>query len=91
MAPQYYYDSAHDLADLVRRHLFRPGWTWSRDVSAKVGDDGAVVLTGRVRSYYHKQMAQEKLRHLQGIRRIQNELCVERRPATDGQLVEVGL
>lgn len=91
MAPQYYHDSAHDLADLVRRHLFRPGCTWSRDVTAKVGDDGAVVLTGRVRSYYHKQMAQETLRHLRGIRRIHNELCVERRSATEGQLTEAHL
>jgi len=40
--------------------------------------DDEVRLTGRVRSYYLKQVAQESLRGLQGLRRIHNELCVVR-------------
>jgi osmotically-inducible protein OsmY len=37
---------------------------------------GAIVLQGRVNSYYQKQMAQEALRNLEGIERIVNLLEV---------------
>ena len=38
---------------------------------------GTVILQGRVRSYYQKQMAQEALRNLEGVERIVNDLEVE--------------
>lgn len=38
--------------------------------------DGRVTLRGIVRSYYQKQMAQEALRHVEGIDEITNELEV---------------
>lgn len=38
---------------------------------------GIVVLHGRVRSFFEKQMAQEALRRLEGIERIVNELEVD--------------
>ncbi len=38
--------------------------------------EDAVVLKGIVRSYYHKQLAQETLRPLTGRLRVQNELQV---------------
>jgi len=37
---------------------------------------GHVTLRGAVSSYYHKQMAQEAIRHLDGVREIHNELKV---------------
>jgi len=38
--------------------------------------EGRVTLRGVVRSYYHKQMAQETLRGMAGVDRIENELEV---------------
>lgn len=38
--------------------------------------EGKVVLRGKVRSYFQKQMAQESLRHLDGVAEIENQLEV---------------
>jgi osmotically-inducible protein OsmY len=38
--------------------------------------EGRVVLKGTVRSYYHKQMAQEMLRRIDGVQAIENHLEV---------------
>jgi osmotically-inducible protein OsmY len=40
-------------------------------------EGGTVILQGRVRSYYQKQMAQEALRNLEGVERIVNDLEVD--------------
>jgi osmotically-inducible protein OsmY len=40
-------------------------------------EGGTVILQGRVRSYYQKQMAQEALRNLEGVERIVNDLQVD--------------
>jgi osmotically-inducible protein OsmY len=39
-------------------------------------DRGRVTLRGVVRSYFQKQMAQEAIRHLDGVSEIANELEV---------------
>ena len=39
-------------------------------------DLGHVVLQGKVNSFFEKQMAQEALRNIEGIERIDNELEV---------------
>lgn len=39
--------------------------------------EGRVVLRGVVKSYYHKQMAQEALRRLDGVNAIENNLEVD--------------
>jgi osmotically-inducible protein OsmY len=39
-------------------------------------DTGRVVLEGIVRSYYQKQMAQEAIRRIDGVRWIENRLEV---------------
>ncbi len=39
-------------------------------------DEGRVTLRGVVGSYFHKQMAQEALRHVEGVDQISNELEV---------------
>ncbi len=40
-------------------------------------NDGRVTLRGRVTSYFEKQMAQEALRNIEGVREIENRLTVE--------------
>jgi len=39
-------------------------------------EQGRVILRGEVRSYFQKQMAQEALRHVEGVDEILNELEV---------------
>jgi osmotically-inducible protein OsmY len=41
-----------------------------------VSDAGHVVLEGKVGSYYQKQMAQEAIRRIEGVRGIDNRLEV---------------
>jgi osmotically-inducible protein OsmY len=42
-----------------------------------VGGKGYVVLTGTVRSFYEKQVAQEFIRRCEGVRHIDNRLDVD--------------
>lgn len=39
-------------------------------------EQGRVTLRGKVGTYYQKQMAQEAVRHIEGVREIANELEV---------------
>lgn len=39
--------------------------------------EGRVVLKGRVGSYFHKQMAQETVRRLDGVHEVENQLEVD--------------
>lgn len=43
--------------------------------------EGRVVLLGTVSTYFQKQMAQEALRRIDGIREIENQLEVSWEPA----------
>ena len=38
--------------------------------------DGTMVLTGRLPSFYLKQLLQETVRHVAGVQRIQNDIDV---------------
>lgn len=78
MSTHFILHAPHALGDLVARRLHDQRNVWSRHVEARVNDAGEVWLTGRVRCWYQKQVAQESLRNLQGLRRIHNELCVVR-------------
>jgi osmotically-inducible protein OsmY len=60
-----------ELSTVIANHPHLP----FRHIKIERGD-GRVVLKGVVRSYYHKQMAQETLRRLQGIQTIENQLEV---------------
>lgn len=40
-------------------------------------ESGVVVLHGKVRSFFQKQMAQETLRHVDGVEKVINELEVD--------------
>lgn len=47
-----------------------------RNLRFETADEGRVILRGAVASYYHKQMAQEALRRLDGVSQIDNLLEV---------------
>ncbi len=47
-----------------------------------VVNEGRVVLTGVVGSYFQKQMAQEAVRRVDGVRRIENQLEVSQGEGT---------
>lgn len=49
--------------------------------SLEVTEEGdAIILTGRVGSYYYKQLAQEALTGIVGARAIINNIRVQKRP-----------
>lgn len=80
MSVQYVVHAPHDLPQLVARIIDSQRCWWSRNVDSRVSDDGDVQLIGRVGSYYQKQLAQEALRQIRGLRRIYNELQVTPSP-----------
>jgi len=57
---------------LDRHHLFR-GRTGSIQIDI---DDGVLILSGRLPSFYLKQVLQTDLRQMPGIRRIENRVEV---------------
>jgi osmotically-inducible protein OsmY len=64
-----------DLREIVESALSRSSALSGRNLRFEVHEDG-VVLRGVVRSYYHKQLAQESLKSISGVSRITNELEV---------------
>jgi osmotically-inducible protein OsmY len=65
------------LHKLVDEALNQSPYFARRGVRVEAQEEGEVVLRGTVRSYYHKQMAQEILRRVDGVRRIENRLEVD--------------
>ena len=61
--------------DLVQSALERNCHFAGRHVRVELFD-GEVVLKGIVRSYYQKQLAQESVRSVGGIRQVRNEIEV---------------
>ena len=68
-----------DLQSEIRDVLHRMPHFLGGNVRAELNDD-EVVLKGIVASYYQKQLAQESVRSIHGIRRVKNELEVTSRP-----------
>ena len=64
------------LNNLVDAALRRSPYFARRTVRVET-ESGRVVLRGTVGSYYHKQMAQEILRRVDGVDRIDNHLEVD--------------
>ncbi|MCA9101951.1 MAG: BON domain-containing protein [Pirellulales bacterium] len=64
-----------DLSDRVQKALFDNPHVPSRDLRFET-TEGRVTIRGTVGSFYHKQAAQEALRRIDGIQRIDNELEV---------------
>jgi osmotically-inducible protein OsmY len=58
------------LRQTLGHHLFR-----SRQIDV-CADQGVVVLQGEVQSFYEKQLAQEVVRRIDGVQRVENEIEV---------------
>ncbi|MEX0701697.1 MAG: BON domain-containing protein [Planctomycetales bacterium] len=70
-------DPGHGLGELVAGVLASHPDFQAAELSCEVvGRE--LVITGRVHSYYQKQIAQEAVRPLAGLRRIRNDLQVAR-------------
>ena len=78
MSVRYILNQAHDFNDWITPVLSRHRDWWSQQVIASQDHDGEIVLTGRVGSYYHKQLAQEAFRQLPQAQRVRNEIQVVR-------------
>jgi osmotically-inducible protein OsmY len=75
MSARYTFHDGHDLQHHVHFILSSDPYVGRKDVKYAILDRD-VLLTGRVQTYYQKQMAQESLRKISGIRRVVNELQV---------------
>lgn len=65
----------HDFREVVETALARSLCLSGRNLRFEVHEEG-VVLQGTVRSYYHKQLAQESLKSISGLPRIHNQIEV---------------
>lgn len=63
------------IATAVRRSWSSSGYRALWRIECQL-NDGVLVIRGSVPSYYHKQMAQELVRCVEGVDRIVNELTV---------------
>jgi osmotically-inducible protein OsmY len=77
----------NSLDSLISSAIGRSPHLKSRKVRFEA-HEGRVVLRGTVSSYYQKQMAQEVVRRLQGVERIENELEVDWTSAAVGSRVD---
>jgi len=70
-------DHAHSrhVKQLATKHLHQNSRKVLKRVSCEY-DSGVLYLRGRVRSYYHKQLAQESVMNLAGIEQVINEIEV---------------
>ena len=73
--PTHEIHAAHKLHDEIHFQIQRDLSAFGRNVSFEFNDSG-VVLSGVVGSYYQKQMAQESLRRIEGLSRIDNRIQV---------------
>ncbi len=64
--------SLSDIVETAQNHLRN---SVVQGVSCEY-DDGVLVLRGRSRSYYEKQIAQEAVRHIDGVAQVVNEIEV---------------
>lgn len=67
--------SSTPLEDKVLVALSRNPYLFGRTLRFET-EQGRVTLRGVVPTYFQKQMAQESLRHVDGVEEIQNELEV---------------
>ena len=75
MAIQDRIDQHHELHEVVRTALSKNPGIPSGRLSFEL-NDSTVVLRGVVGSYYQKQLAQESLKSLKGVRAITNDIEV---------------
>ena len=68
-------ENSSNLADTVRSAVLHNPHVDPVDIHFEA-DAGRVVIRGKVRSYFAKQMAQEAARKVTGVTQIENELNV---------------
>jgi len=69
--------SRHDLSSLARQQLERHPHFRGRVNGVKIKHDGRnLYLSGRLPSFYLKQLVQEAVRHLPGVDFVYNEIDV---------------
>ena len=67
------------IARSAAEHLYEKLEDVVRDLNCEYRE-GVLVLRGRARSFYHKQLAQESVRCLAGVSRVDNRIEVAMRP-----------
>ncbi len=72
---EFYLDGAHELQELVEAAWRRIPHLTKHNLSYEL-QDGDLFLRGIVRTYYQKQLVQESLRGIDGVRMIRNEIQV---------------
>ncbi|BBO34872.1 BON domain-containing protein [Lacipirellula parvula] len=65
-----------ELIDEVHGALRRSPYVSGHEMTVEASE-GVVRLSGAVRSFFHKQMAQELIRRVDGVQRIENCLQVQ--------------
>jgi osmotically-inducible protein OsmY len=69
------HEASPDLADMVHSAIAGNPYLAGRKLRFEA-EEGRVVLQGTVSTYFQKQMAQEALRRIDGVREIENQLEV---------------
>ncbi|MFH1302727.1 MAG: BON domain-containing protein [Planctomycetota bacterium] len=69
-------DHAHQLNELVKHAISTSIMIASQNVQYEIEQE-QVFLTGIVNSYYEKQVAQESVSRVKGVRQVHNRLIVE--------------
>lgn len=69
-------DRAHQLNELISHAISQTSLASRQNVKYRVEQE-QVYLTGIVSSYYEKQLAQESVSRIQGVRQVHNSLNVE--------------
>ena len=71
-------DSPVDVAKTVQSRLDKSAYRILRTISFDF-EHGSLILRGRLPSYFHKQLAQEAVREVEGVSQVINRIDV--RPA----------
>ncbi|HAJ21485.1 MAG TPA: hypothetical protein DDZ90_04485 [Planctomycetaceae bacterium] len=75
MSPHITIDHAHQLSELIKQAISTSVLVAHKNVQYQIEQE-QVVLTGIVNSYYAKQLAQESVSRIQGVRQVHNRLTV---------------
>ena len=67
--------SIDDVTEIARGRLCNSQYMAIRSVSCDF-ENGVLLLRGRLKSFHHKQLAQETVRRLTGVRQIVNAIEV---------------
>jgi osmotically-inducible protein OsmY len=73
-------DGSQDVAKSVQRSLEKSGYHVLRTISFSC-ERGVLFLRGQLPTYFHKQLAQEAVRRIDGVRRIVNQIEVTSEPS----------